>query len=188
MEFKLVRCDNSIWVFQRDSSRVIIPVYVDDVTVACKTRSEYSAIVSQLKKHFKLKELGETSSLLGVYIQRNRSKRCLTLSQAQYVEDVLERFKLGSMHPVSTPLDPGVRLSKEQSPQNGSERSEMSQVPYSQLVGALMYLAIATRPDIAHSVGVLARFSSNPGMAHWKAAKHLCRYLQGTKDFKLCYY
>ena len=91
------------------------------------------------------------------------------------------------MHPVSTPLDPGVRLSKEQSPQNDSERSEMSQVPYSQLVGALMYLAIATRPDIAHSVGVLARFSSNPGMAHWKAAKHLCRYLQGTKDFKLCY-
>ena len=70
------------------------------------------------------------------------------------------------MHPVSTPLDPGVRLSKEQSPQNDSERSEMSQVPYSQLVGALMYLAIATRPDIAHSVGVLARFSSNPGMAH----------------------
>ena len=187
MEFKLVRCDNSIWVFQRDSSRVIIPVYVDDMTVACKTRSEYTAIVSQLKKHFKLKELGETSSLLGVYIQRNRSKRCLTLSQAQYVEDVLERFKLGSMHPVSTPLDPGVRLSKEQSPQNDSERSEMSQVPYSQLVGALMYLAIATRPDIAHSVGVLARFSSNPGMAHWKAAKHLCRYLQGTKDFKLCY-
>ena len=52
---------------------------------------------------------------------------------------------------------------------------------------ALMYLAVATRPDIAYSVGVLARFNSNPGMEHWKAAKHLCRYLQGTKDFKLTY-
>ena len=50
-----------------------------------------------------------------------------------------------------------------------------------------MYLAVATRPDIAYSVGVLARFNSNPGMEHWKAAKHLCRYLQGTKDFKLTY-
>ena len=91
------------------------------------------------------------------------------------------------MHPVSTPLDPGLRLSKDQAPQTDSERSEMSRVPYSQLVGALMYLAIATRPDITHLVGVLARFSSNPGLAHWKALKHLCRYLHGTKGAKLCY-
>ena len=49
------------------------------------------------------------------------------------------------------------------------------------LVGALMYLAVATRPDLAHSVGVLARFSANPGPAHWAALKHLCRYVQGTK-------
>ena len=63
----------------------------------------------------------------------------------------------------------------------------MRTVPYSQLVGALMYLAVATRPDIAHLVGVLARFSANPGPAHWTALKHLCRYLQGTKDYKLTY-
>ena len=50
-----------------------------------------------------------------------------------------------------------------------------------------MYLAVATRPDIAHAVGVLARFSSNPGPAHWTALKHLCCYLQGTKNAKLCY-
>ncbi|KAL5520686.1 hypothetical protein ACEPAF_2688 [Sanghuangporus sanghuang] len=30
-------------------------------------------------------------------------------------------------------------------------------------------------------------FNSNPGPAYWKAAKHLCRYLQGTKDFRLTY-
>ena len=186
-EFKLVRCDNSIWVYQRNSTRIIVPVYVDDMTIVCKSRSEYAAVVSELKQHFKLKELGETSSLLGVYIERDRSNRRLCISQQHYLEDVLERFKLGNMHPVSTPLDPGLRLSKDQAPQTDSERSEMSRVPYSQLVGALMYLAIATRPDIAHSVGVLARFSSNPGLAHWKALKHLCRYLHGTKGAKLCY-
>ena len=155
------------------------------MTIVCKSRSEYAAVVSELKQHFKLKELGETSSLLGVYIERDRSNRRLCISQQHYLEDVLERFKLGNMHPVSTPLDPGLRLSKDQVPQTDSERSEMARVPYSQLVGALMYLAIATRPDIAHSVGVLARFSSNSGLAHWKALKHLCRYLHGTKGAKL---
>lgn len=91
------------------------------------------------------------------------------------------------MRPVTTPLDPGAKLSKDQTPQNDAERAAMQNVPYAALVGALLYLAVATRPDIAHAVGVLARFNSDPGPAHWTALKHLCRYLQGTKDLKLCY-
>ena len=63
----------------------------------------------------------------------------------------------------------------------------MRLVPYREAVGSLMYLAIATRPDISYAVGVLSRFSTNPGPAHWKAVKHLFRYLQGTKDLKLTY-
>ena len=50
-----------------------------------------------------------------------------------------------------------------------------------------MYLAIATRPDISYAVGLLGRFSANPGLPHWKAAKHLLRYLKGTMDMKLTY-
>src|ERR1700743_1607588 len=51
----------------------------------------------------------------------------------------------------------------------------------------MMYLAVSTRPDIAYAVGVLARFSSNPGTTHWAAVKHLFRYLKGTLDYKLVY-
>jgi len=63
----------------------------------------------------------------------------------------------------------------------------MRSVPYAHAVGSLMYLAISTRPDIAYAVGVLARFSVNPGVAHWAAVKHLFRYLKGTLDYKLTY-
>jgi len=63
----------------------------------------------------------------------------------------------------------------------------MRSVPYLQAVGSLMYLAVSTRPDIAYSVGVLARFNQNPGPLHWKAVKHLFRYLKGTIDYKLTY-
>ena len=108
--FKLVRCDNSIWVFQRDSTHLIVPVYVDDMTIACKSPAEYQKLVQELKEHFKLKELGPISSLLGVSIQRDRSKCLLTLSQSQFITDVLERFGLSDVRPVATPLDPGSRL------------------------------------------------------------------------------
>ena len=48
-----------------------------------------------------------------------------------------------------------------------------------------MYLACATRPDISHAVGEVARFVSNPGMAHWRAVIYICRYLIGTADYGL---
>lgn len=44
-----------------------------------------------------------------------------------------------------------------------------------------------TRPDIAYTVSVLSRFNSNPGPEHWKAVKHLFRYLKGTMDYSLTY-
>ena len=58
----------------------------------------------------------------------------------------------------------------------------MAHVPYANAVGALMCLAVATRPDIAYAVGVLAHFNSNPGHQHWTAVKHVFRYLRGTVD------
>ncbi|KAI5115034.1 hypothetical protein M0805_009290 [Coniferiporia weirii] len=89
--------------------------------------------------------------------------------------------------PVTTPMDSNAQLSKEQSPKTDSDINVMKAYPYAQLVGSLMYLAICTHPDIAYAVGVLGQFSSNPGMAHWRAAKHLLRYLKGTVDLKLEY-
>ena len=50
-----------------------------------------------------------------------------------------------------------------------------------------MYAQVCTRPDIAFAVGMLGRYQSNPGIDHWKAAKKVMRYLQGTKDYMLMY-
>ena len=50
-----------------------------------------------------------------------------------------------------------------------------------------MYAQTCTRPDISFAVGMLGRYQSNPGLDHWKAAKKVLRYLQGTKDHMLTY-
>jgi hypothetical protein len=74
-----------------------------------------------------------------------------------------------------------------QCPQTPEDDEFMRDKPYVSAVGALMYLAIATRPDMAHAIGVLCRFMSKPDPAHWKAAKHLFRYLRSTVDYRLTY-
>ncbi|XP_038970866.1 secreted RxLR effector protein 161-like [Phoenix dactylifera] len=63
----------------------------------------------------------------------------------------------------------------------------MENIPYASAVGSLMYAQTCTRPDISFAVGMLGRYQSNPGMDHWKAAKKVMRYLQGTKNYMLTY-
>ena len=63
----------------------------------------------------------------------------------------------------------------------------MQDIPYASIVGSLMYAQVCTRPDISFAVGVLGRYQSNPGIEHWKAAKKVLRYLQGTKSHMLTY-
>ena len=54
-------------------------------------------------------------------------------------------------------------------------------------IGALMFLANSTRPDIAFAVNLLARHSAAPTKCHWVGGKQILRYLNGTKDLDLFY-
>ena len=72
-------------------------------------------------------------------------------------------------------------------PKEENEKLLGPEVPYLRAIGALMYLANCTRPDIAFSVNLLARYSSSPTLRHWNRVKHLLRYLRGTSDMGLFY-
>jgi len=50
-----------------------------------------------------------------------------------------------------------------------------------------MYVMVCTRPDIAHAVGVVSRFLSNPGNEHWEGVKWILRYFKGTSKMHLSF-
>ncbi|XP_054015930.1 uncharacterized protein LOC128896588, partial [Hylaeus anthracinus] len=60
-------------------------------------------------------------------------------------------------------------------------------VPYRELIGALMYLAVVLRPDIMNRVVFLAQFTSAYTKAHWIAAKRILRYVKQTCNLGLTY-
>ena len=51
-----------------------------------------------------------------------------------------------------------------------------------------MYAMVCTRLDISQVVGVLSRYMSNPGRAHWDAIKRVFRYLRGTSEYSICFH
>jgi hypothetical protein len=187
MGFNRVQSDHGLYIYFRDDVRLLMPVFVDDITLACKDGAKIDSVVQELSQHFKLRDLGPTTQLLGIEIHRDRPNRRLSISQSQFISNLIQEHGLSDSKSTSTPLNPGTRLSTSMCPQNDSEAQEMQQHPYISVVGSLMYLAVTTRPDIAYAAGVLARFNSNPGPAHWQAAKHVLRYLKGTMHHKLVY-
>ena len=185
--FTRLQSNRSIYLYVKGELKIILPVYIDDLTFASKDKKLIDKAVEDLSKAFKLRDLGPTRFLLGVEITRDLKERSLALSQRQYIVDMLERYGMQECNPVGTPLTPGLKLSKSMGPQNAEEIAFMAETPYLSAIGSLQYLSTMTRPDISYAVGFLARFNHNPGPQHWAAVKHLFRYLQGTKDLKLTY-
>ena len=135
-----------------------------------------------------MKDLGQTKFCLGLQLEHFYSG--IFIYQAAYVQKILEKFNMDKSYPAKTPMV--VRsLDIEKDPFRPREKEEEEilrpHVPYLSAIGALMYLANSTRPDIAFAVNLLARHSAAPTKRHWVGVKTVLRYLNGTRDLGLFY-
>nr|XP_009780580.1 PREDICTED: uncharacterized protein LOC104229622 [Nicotiana sylvestris] len=158
-----------------DDDFIILLLYMDDMLIVGKNKSRIAVLKKQLSKLFVMKDLGPAKKILGIQIYRHRDRKELFLSQKQYIEKILKRFNMTDAKVISTPLAKHFKLSISQTPSTDEEKKEMSRIPYSFAVGSLMYAMVCTRPDIAHAVGTVSRFLSNPGKEHWDAVKWILR-------------
>jgi hypothetical protein len=96
------------------------------------------------------------------------------------VEKVLSHFGYKDNKTSPTPYDFSLGLQK-------NKRIDKDQLRYSQIIGSLMYLASATRPDISFVVSKLSQFTSNLGDDHWRALERVMHYLAGIMDYEIKY-
>jgi hypothetical protein len=165
---------------RRDGDLQIITVWVDDLLLFALSTAAMEKLKEELNELFDLTDLGEPSKIVGIEI--SIADDAVTISQPQYVDSLLRKYKMEDANPVSTPLDPNGKLepNKEQRKPNRSN-------DYASLIGSLQFLAIATRPDIAYAVNRLAAYTANPDLQHYGAAKRILRYLKGTKTHGITY-
>jgi hypothetical protein len=58
---------------------------------------------------------------------------------------------------------------------------------YQSIIGSLIYAIFGTRPDLAFTVSVVLRFSSNPDKTYIRAVERILRYLYNTADLGLVF-
>ncbi|CAK1594594.1 unnamed protein product [Parnassius mnemosyne] len=175
--FEMCPSDNCIFVGHFNNYKVILILYVDDALLLSKSKSILLHIINDLKQSFKIKEFN-LNMFVGMEITKNDG--IITLSQKQYIKQIINRFNMSDANPCSTPADNNVILKKNDSESNIN-------FPYREAVGALMFLSTVSRPDISYSLNVVSRYLNNPSKDHVNAVKRIIRYLLKTKDVCITY-
>lgn len=179
-DFGFTECqaDPCVFVRRNKQSQTILAIYVDDGLIASNDDKEVQAIVAHLKREFEIKDF-EAKCFLGFEIE-HRTDGSIRIHQAAYAKRFIDRFHMTDCKTISTPMDPNQNL-------GDFKAEEKVDFPYREAVGSLMYLAVATRPDISFAVGCVSRYLENPALAHVNAVKRILRYIKATLNFGIVY-
>ena len=156
-----------------------------DNCVAVGSRKELTDLASSVDTKYSTTGLGEVRWVLGMLLECDCPARTISILQEAFIDSIFTRFNLTDATAVTNPLKPGTHLSTTDCPMSKDEIEEMADRPYRELVGALTWLTLGARPDIAFATSLLTRFGHNSGRVHWDAAKRVLCYLKGMKGWHL---
>ena len=175
--------------FNRPSKpRLRLGLWVDDHFMG-GARTTLNWARDKLQSRFEVTYLGPLQLALGMRIARNRQSRSLTITSADYIRALAVKHRMEGLNPTPTPLPPHTIVTQNfPHPQTVPDHLLAALIgmindpslDYRGLIGALLYLANTTRPEISVAVNMLARFMASYTHAHFTLAKHILRFLMGT--------
>ena len=144
MGFEQTASDPCLYVHANSEREMfVVAVNVNDIILGGKNESILHQVEQELSKKFNMKDVGSLHHVLGVTVIEDQS---VWIGQPTYTENVLHRFDMHNSWPVSSPVNPDVKLTACESPDN-----VCNQELYQAVVGSLPYLS--TKPDqILHSL------------------------------------
>jgi hypothetical protein len=118
----------------------------------------------------------ELTFFLGIQVKQ--TKQCIFVHQAKYTKDLMKKFNMVELKPVSTTMSFAASLGSDEDGEAVDQREYMS------MIGSLLYLTV-TRPDIQFTVGLCARFQASPRSSHRTTVQRVFRYLKHTPEFEI---
>ena len=178
--FRASRVDGGLFMLHDENQGTVVStviLYVNDLLIIAD-----EGLIGQMKDHMKKKfrrhDLGSVSFYLGMNIQRNREHHTIDIHQHSYIRTILAKFRMDKSRPVATPV--AIKLHKRKPDEKACDPTI-----YQSMIGRLMYVMAATRPDIAYAIGVLNRYNHDPSNESMVTLKGVLRSLNGTKDWRL---
>jgi Reverse transcriptase (RNA-dependent DNA polymerase) len=169
-----VRCYSDPCVYHRTDTRgrVFITLYVDDILTLSNNNELLLEFESDLAKHVqKLTLKGDAQGYIGLEFKRDRLRKTITITQSQYLKDLMHSEGLDNVTPKPTPASTTVDLNRVETGTCDPMRT---------LVGKIRYVVDHTHPEALFIASQLSSACAAPGDKHWDAANHLLRYFKGA--------
>jgi hypothetical protein len=131
-----------------------------------------------IESEFQMSMMGELTFFLGIQVKQ--TKQGTFVHQAKYTKDLVKKFNMVELKPVSTLMSSVASLGLDE------DGGAMNQREYRSMIGSLLYLTV-TRSDIQFVIGLCARFQSSPRSLHRTAVQRVFRYLKHTLEFRIWY-
>jgi hypothetical protein len=177
--FVASRVEGGLFVLHNKDQHIVpvVVLYIHDLLIIAN-EGLIGQINDQMKKRFRMHDLGSVSFYLGMNIERNREHHTIDIHQHSYIRTILAKFRMDESRPVATPM---ARKLHKRKP----DKEACDPTIYQSMIGSLMYVMTTIRPDIAYAIGVLSWYNHDPSNEHMVALKRVFPYLNGTKDWRL---
>ena len=162
-------------------SGMFLTVYVDDINIFGDSENSIIKFKHELADEFEMTDLGECAYYLGLHVYMRPEGTYLY--QANFIQQILNRFLLNDIKPVSIPT---TLTSKLMANKNETASLEFTRL-YQAMVGLIIYLLTVSRPDISFATSRVSRYMSNPSDAHMKEVHRLYAYLKGSMNLGLMF-
>ncbi|CAL2246732.1 unnamed protein product [Prunus armeniaca] len=170
--------DKTLFVKRFKKDVLIAQVYVDDIVVGSTSDLHVQDFIHVMTSEFEMSLVGELNYFLGLQIKQSHDG--IFVSQSKYAKNLVTKFGLEGAKSARTPMSTSAKIHRD------LHGKSVDQTLYRSMIGSLLYLT-ASRPDISFSVGVCARFQSDPKESHLFAVKRIIKYVSGTSEFGLWY-
>lgn len=129
MKFSRSTIDQCIYYKHSERNTVILAVWVDDIMIFASNATMCTKLKNDLHSHFKMKDLGEATSLLGINIIQHVDGS-ISVDQSNYIKNILQRFNMENCKPALAPMDINQKLSRKMCLKTAEEKEEMATIPY----------------------------------------------------------
>lgn len=169
-----------IWDAAEGQQSHYLFIYVDDLHIVGPSQEFIDDTLVKISEKFDVISLGKPRFYLGMHIHKDKQDH-VYVHQGAFIDQIIDRFELNDIHPVSTPMIAGLKLLKETTATADAAFVKR----YQSMVGCISYLTTVSRPDLAHSFSVLSQFNANPNEEHMRAVERVFAYLKRTRSLGL---
>jgi hypothetical protein len=131
--------DKILFTLNHDTDVLLVQIYVDDIIFGGSSHTLVSRFQEMMESEFQMSMMGELTFFLGIQVKQ--TKEGTFVYQAKYTNDLMKKFNIAELKPVSIPMSSTASLGPDKDGEAVDQREYMS------MIGSLLYL-IVIRPDI----------------------------------------